>query len=669
MLRNLQLLACLLVGCGFNQPLGSSYLAIAHADATDTNTMPVGCMSTGTTASITLSNVPSRFSGVAPLSVFFDAAGTTATTTTRPFHDIEYSWDFGEPAGSPVNGTKWNTGSARVSSRNSATGPVTSHVFETPGIYTVALSATDGTNTVSNNCTRIVVQNPDTIFRGTNTICIAATSLPIQGVDGCPSGANTTQQADFATAINTYALSGKRVLFKRGDTFTTTKSASITRTGPGIIGAFGTGGAPIVKMTGNDTILKLSSKSTQNINDWRVMDLDFDGMSKPRSRGISAAGGINQVTLLRLKIHDTHTGIHFSDFILDYHNSHGNFGHRMWDQVSIVDSSIFHMVGGNGGGGIGLSGNRFSMMGNIVDDSTLAEHILRIFYLNKGVISNNTLSRQATTKAIIKLHGPTWCTPKSAVNANGRCATISTGYLTGTLPLGVGGVAGGYTEQVVLSGNKLESANNTDWTVNTGPQNSSSDERLRNIIVERNWFVGGNMTQVALVVNAAEVTIRNNIFDMTGGTSHKCIQISSRGKGSTEPPPKNIFVYNNTCYSASPGSFDLVRLDETATNISVMNNLGYAPFATFPTMINGKGLKGIVQSNNSTNAQIKNTSPRWLSSTPAVPADLKLTKGSYGIDSGITTLPVFSDFFRTSRPQSGVPGVIDMGAIEGVYSN
>ena len=74
--------------------------------------------------------VPTRFSGVAPLAVFFDATATTATATTRPFHDLEYRWAFSETVG-PGIGT-WTTGSrANVSSRNSATGPVAAHVFET----------------------------------------------------------------------------------------------------------------------------------------------------------------------------------------------------------------------------------------------------------------------------------------------------------------------------------------------------------------------------------------------------------------------------------------------------------------------------------------------------------------------------------------------------------
>ena len=101
-------------------------------------TIASGCVQV-TGGPIALSLVSSRVSGVAPLAVFFDATGTTASSTPRPFHDLEYRWDFGD-----VGSGTWTTGSsAGVSSRNTATGPVAAHVFETPGTYTIARSFPD----------------------------------------------------------------------------------------------------------------------------------------------------------------------------------------------------------------------------------------------------------------------------------------------------------------------------------------------------------------------------------------------------------------------------------------------------------------------------------------------------------------------------------------------
>jgi PKD repeat protein len=88
---------------------------------------------------------------VAPLAVFFDASGTTSPLTSNPFHNIEYRWDFGERdvkpgdlnRSPPITGaTNWATGSRGgdpLNLRNSATGAVAAHVFESPGTYTVTV--------------------------------------------------------------------------------------------------------------------------------------------------------------------------------------------------------------------------------------------------------------------------------------------------------------------------------------------------------------------------------------------------------------------------------------------------------------------------------------------------------------------------------------------------
>ncbi|MCR4305088.1 MAG: PKD domain-containing protein, partial [Gallionella sp.] len=142
-----------------------------------------------------LSLVPARTSGVAPLAVFFDASATTDTgVTTRPFHDLEYTWSFDDPG----SGTWANGAQPGVSSKNSATGPVAAHVFETPGAYTVTLTAFDGANSATTNTT-ITVQDPDAVFAGTNTVCVGATTTPVAGANGCPSGAQTVMQSNFAT--------------------------------------------------------------------------------------------------------------------------------------------------------------------------------------------------------------------------------------------------------------------------------------------------------------------------------------------------------------------------------------------------------------------------------------------------------------------------------------
>ncbi|MBU1777439.1 MAG: PKD domain-containing protein [Gammaproteobacteria bacterium] len=548
-----------------------------------------GCSSSGDTDFISLSNIPSRFNGVAPFAVFFDATETATTPSTpRPFHDLEYRWNFGDDAGS-LSGTTWSTGSrAGVSSRNAATGPVASHVFETPGTYIVTLSATDGTNTVTNECAKIVVQNPDDVFAGANTICIgAAAPLPVPGSDGCPVGAVAVLQQNFAEAIGTYAQTGKRVLFRKGDTFSTTTTASLTSNGPGTVGAFGNGANPAVRMSGNTNILKFSSATTPEIGDWRVIDLELDGMSGTNTNGIVADGGFKNFLALRLHVHHTGGGIIEGTSILDWWINDGvpsHAGHTLYEDMAIVDSVISGIPGCNDAGpvcgwGIFLAGIRSVAMGNYIDNlDDGGTHTIRSGYLVKGIISNNTLARPGITQLVIKLHGPTWCDVNSpageCISPENASVGPSYTYTTNTHPLGVATPLSGYTEKVVISDNQIIGGA-APWAFSIGPQSAAHDERVRDVILERNWFKSGSGGRLFMHINSSDTTIRNNICDMTGGIDFLCVDIAQWGTPGF--PPANVRVYNNTFYSNSAGDLYGVTIDSTATNVSVINNLGSAP--------------------------------------------------------------------------------------------
>jgi hypothetical protein len=184
-------------------------------------------------------------------------------------------------------------------------------------------------------------------------------------------------------------------------------------------------------------------------------------------------------------------------------------------------------------------------------------------------------------------------------------------------------------------------------------QNLQMDERLRDIIIERNWFTSGAGTQLSIYVEATDSTIRNNIFDMSEASKYKTfIRLTPPG---TSPPVSNVSIYNNTMYggnkpSISGNEFMAVHIDSTATDIRVLNNLISAPNdlrATNPFVTYGSGT-GLVSSHNSSVAQIK-TSPNFSSVPPSVPSDYKLAAKSYGISAG-AEVPVFSDFFLNNRP-------------------
>lgn len=584
------------------------------------------------------------------MSVFFDATATTATATTRPFHDLEYRWNFGENqtvlAALP-GGTNWTNGSTK-GSRNLAIGPVTAHVFETPGVYTVSLTATDGTNTGS-SCTQITVQDPNTVFSGTNTVCFASNSDPIPGSGGCPAGAAHYQQADFGAAVSRYIATGKRLLFKRGDTFANASGPWISVTGPGTIGAYGTGAKPIIQATGNTPILTLSSPSTPTIKDWRVMDLYFDGLNGSSAHGVDAKGTMNQVTLLRLDMQHVLQGFRLNDSELQYNNGSGSPGHRIFDELAIVDSTVSN----NNSYGAFVNGHYFSMMGNLITNApaTSTGTPTRFAQLVKAVISNNTLENATSTKELIKLHAPTNCDSTVTAGCN---------YTNDTFPK-VNAISNdgiktfGYSELIEISDNKLVSGPLSDYMMTAGTQNSNSDERTRNFIFERNWLVASSSTQMVIGVMSRNVSIRNNICDLTLRTSGgRCFNVGNWG---IEPPPDNVQIYNNSVYSGSSGTVQGILLFPVSTNVTVKNNLGYTPAASGSIMVDGTAGAGFVSSNNSTNSQMRSTNPQFVSPLNVL-SGFKVAPGSYAVGSGAGTVPVWSDLF--SAPQTTTR---DMGAV------
>lgn len=606
-----------------------------------------GCTTTGATGAIQLpdlagAGVVSRFSGVAPLAVFFDVSGTTTTPPTpRPFHDLGFAWDFGDSG--PSAGT-WSTGSRPgAASRNRATGPVAAHVYTTPGTYTVTLVVTDGSNTVTNSCIQVAVQDPDVVFAGTNTICVGASSMPVAGAGGCPAGALVQQTGDFSVVMG-LATAGKRVLLQRGDVWTAPGGASVPRlssNGPGIVGAFGVGAPPLVQSgppPGN-TVLAISGPTTPNIRDWRFMDLEFDGLSGVNSNGVVGAGGAQQITFVRMRIRDISNGIQFSSSILDLLNAGGPpGGHQIYDEIAIVDSDIRRIVG-TGGNGMFLMARRLAVLGNFVEDTIAAEHVMRVQYVSGGVIQANDLGLPAAAKHVLTLR---------AVND------------------GTGGVtAPNRSERVVISDNLFRGGLSAQL-VAIQPSAPTEDQRIRDIIVDGNLFRSGASAQAALLTSADEVTVRNNIFDMTGGFGFNCITHRQLG---VEPAHSEIRTYNNTCFSnsADAGALRVVTLDSTNTNVTIRNNLGYAPNLTGASVLlldggstgvsGGSGTFG-----NSSDFQIKNTSPNFAnaSGTFASATDFVVTAPSYAIDGGVP-VPVFTDFFRAIRPQGAA---YDIGAAE-----
>lgn len=127
---------------------------------------------------------------------------------------------------------------ARSKNYDTAVAPLGYHVFETPGTYTVTMTVRAGEGLADTTTVEITVTNPDTVYSGTNTICVSA----VADYTDAPAGA-TTQTTVPAAAD----LPNKRILFRRGESFTLPKFDNGTQNTQ--FGVFGPEGDGYVDLT------------------------------------------------------------------------------------------------------------------------------------------------------------------------------------------------------------------------------------------------------------------------------------------------------------------------------------------------------------------------------------------------------------------------------------
>jgi hypothetical protein len=593
----------------------------------------------------------SRTSCVAPCAVFFDATNTTHPMA-RPFHDIEYKWNFGDDdTATWAYGSQVGTGSV-PGKKNRAFGPMAAHVFDptpgwgsTPKTYTVTLTAFDGTNT-STVAQTITVTDPANVL---TTHCFATDPSP--DWTGCPADpANRhANWMNFTTALSTYHATGKRLLFRCGDTFTTvTKSGVISAAGPGTIGGFPIGceTKPIIQAGVDDNIIALSTNShTPATTDWRIMDLALDGARfNTTAFGIGAVGGMTRLTVLRVDIYDLRFGFELNHARLDSINATSPKV-PIWDQMFLVDSAI-KRVRTDAGYGAFTSATRYALLGNFLFDAETfgpgaGGHLMRVPFGQKVVISNNEFNKSASSKALLTIRAPDMAG-------------------TATIPPGT------FSEELLVSNNKFVGTA-TPELMGFVQGSNNVDMRLRNVIAERNWYVYGTGTQRALRNHASLATIRNNIVDTTAGTAHTAFSVS-QPSGISFPITDQVSYYNNTVYSNSvtTTSFVMVSVGQTdsPTNLSVVNNLGFAPNHARPAAIKaidvtGSFGRGGIRSNNSTDGlsgQIKLGPLPFIGATPTMPK--MFAPADYAIGGG-RPVPVYSDFFGVPRV-----GTYGMGAVK-----
>ncbi len=573
----------------------------------------------------------SRISGVAPLSVHFTAGISNSTSATRDFHNLDYTWDFGDPESG-----NWGTNGK---SKNSAKGPVTAHIFETRGTYTVNLTVKNGTTVVDRESFNIEVQYPDSVYSGTATICVS--DLNNNDFTGSPAGA-VQIATDNLDEVMPYIKAGTRILFRRGSSWTTGGLSFPDNEGPVTIGAYGSGteknasgiysNAPLITVTGGNFC------NLDNKQDWRITDLHL--VNNDGTAG-SFGGGYNMQRILfqRLRIEGFSNAIGWSHW-----NNDSNL--MTIDQMVISDCDLKN----SGEYLVYAGGERVALLGCICQNS-MTTHVTRIWQAYLGVISNNIISGSSLNNSngrhALKLCGPGYST-LHGVNEYGT-------------PVPGTGLLENRTELTVVSDNVFGSSG--PWPVMISPQDELTDALVSDIIFERNRIItnygikSSVNVNVALHVTARYVTVRNNIFDGTGsGNDYTAIAIESSGN---QPTPLGVEVYNNTIYrsdNTSGNSRYGLSIGETAKQTIARNNLISFPASTVLTIaINDSSSDLTEESNLFTNT------PGFIDpdNSNSLLRDFSLNASSIAINAGVE-VPLFEDFNNKTRTE----GAIDIGAFE-----
>jgi hypothetical protein len=469
--------------------------------------LPLGASADGPVPSVRVT----RPSGLAPLAVLFDAKATTHPGHARPFHELRYAWDFGDPA----------SGTWRISARskNHAEGPVAGHVFEEPGRYTIRLRVTDPEGRTSTSTVDVAVQDPAT-HSWAARYCYSNDS----DHTGCPPG--FIRVSDVRSLDHT--LGGRLAantahLFRRGHRFEVTGLVRMHRVGAGgLISAYGSGAPPI--LSGGPHFVAG--------DDWTLAHLDLRGVPDA-----FAFDGDSAKAHRRFTVYDvTATGysVCFDGFL------RATVAERH-QQTALVDFTCKDFDPRTGQGwAVFLFSSDSLFMGLDVDPCSPEGHTegdLRFMYADTVVFQHSRLSRSCENLGAKNLLSIRSCGQDNGAGWCGR----------GDKP----------NQFMVLSDNVFESYVGTSvirtCTHDECDVQGTNGNHSRDLIFERNFTTlrrEGPLDAFRwLHSQSADVTVRNNVVDFSGLLGGSVIFVHQSLAGSSVQGIRhrdNMHVYNNT---------------------------------------------------------------------------------------------------------------------------
>ena len=615
---------------------GGSVSQSATVTVTASTPPPTAASCTGTSGTLALNVNAVRGSGISPFLVFFDASGTTDSSisgNTTPFQDVTYTWNFGDTGTSGTNTWAYGANPGH-NTRNTATGGVAAHLYVTPGVdtaYVVTVTANNGTNTASCQL-GVTAYDPSgsSGFAGTKTTCVSASGTPTPGSGGCPAGAVALNSSSFNTALGSaYSGSGKRVLFKCGDTFSG-DNATLSGT-TWSVGAYGgCEGTQTNQPVFNDTAGTGNSQLSisPNAGDGRISDIYFNG-NGTGGGAVSTIAFVTQNIPYQITMWNLQSTGNRTSYASSQSAQWGLIGSTVLNAKGIA--VFFNNEGNNPANFLGTypNLNYMAVLGNFVNGvgsaggSGAGIEAFRTSACRLCVFENNTIENANNVGGVFKLH-----------NAN----------TYGSLPTWTGV----YTELIEISDN-LFTGNSGGILSDIAPQNGGLDERLRNFVIERNLYSASTTAWggTLLMVSGANMTLRDNVFYMPAQSSTMYAQngavVAQRGSGNLFAVEYNE-AYNNTCYAPNVEPHQLCIGFDTGSstvkptaNSVAKNNLFYVPSQASGPAVDDTGSGNTVSNNTATvtnNPGFTNGSGSF-----GVISDFKPT-ANY---SGGATVPVRSD--------------------------
>ncbi len=574
-------------------------------------------------------------SGRVPCQTFFDATAVVDSTfLTYSFYKARYKWYFGGLSGN------WSYG--QQTAKNKAQGIVAAALYDTAGTYAWTLYVYNGTNNGT---------DPDgapytAAYTGTNTFTdwpddantfVVANGTAAHGT-GC--GSNSTlvsSVSDLDVYINTTQssnLTGKRLLFNKGDTFTADHTAIAGGAG-GMIGACGSGAKPIFSdVTNSQTMLQFGGTGNAG-TDLRISGIEMTGGGATSIAIGAGATTVNQITIHQVDCHDVAKCINIAASDLDVANSQGianAAGASGQNRVTLssITKSNFQI-----GQAIGV----FSSQSQILVSTITAVGAANAYVdladnlpstLSSGTVQSWTLPFNPT----YPLYSGIWCVEcvfrdvvgggsvgipifidqqygvllgSHIYNATGGehtvrlnkamaativqnntladpadsklALTIHSNEWAGTPTI----APNTYSQYGVVSDNTMTGSalGSGNTTMSLDPRNGTIDQRHRYWLVERNLFVHGAGTGTALSITSSNYdVVRNNIVDASAGNLHNGISIAG-SSGTVSPASDHATILNNTFYSSGlTGNTIWITLAAGGTNALVENNIGYTLSST-----------------------------------------------------------------------------------------